>query len=398
MNILFLTLVGDNNLDNRGIYNDLMRQFIKEGHEVYMVVPFERRKGRDTELFESGGAKILAVKTLNIQKTNIIEKGIGTLLLENQYMTAIKKYFKDIRFDLVLYSTPPITFNKVINWVKKRYNAKSYLLLKDIFPQNAVDLGMFSKNSLFYRFFRRKERRLYELSDYIGCMSPANVAYILKHNSFIKREKVEVCPNSIELVELQPVDKLKIKSKYDIPDNKVLCIYGGNIGKPQGVDFLIETIESNEKRDNCYFLIVGGGTEYSRLQRWFNERKPNNAKLLSALSKTDYDILMRSADIGLIYLDKCFTIPNYPSRLLSYMENGIPIMMAVDINTDIGRIAEANGYGYWVQSGKLNEFDHKLDKLICDDALRKIMGENGLQYLKENYTVDNVCKIIMNHL
>ena len=173
MNILFLTLSRIVDINARGIYTDLIREFVRHGHSFYVVKPNERSLGRPTELTESCGVRILGVRTLNIQKTNVVEKGIGTLLLERQYYRAIKKYFKDIKFDLILYSTPPITFNKVIASLKSLYGARTYLLLKDIFPQNAVDLGMFPAGSLFHRFFRAKERRLYALSDMIGCMSPA---------------------------------------------------------------------------------------------------------------------------------------------------------------------------------------------------------------------------------
>ncbi len=398
MNILFLTISRLTDVNARGIYSDLMRKFVHDGHNVYIVIPFERVLGRKTELFESAGAHILGVKTLNIQKTNVIEKGIGTILLEQQYMKAIKHHLKDVHFDLVLYSTPPITFNKVIRRVKQRYNAKSYLLLKDIFPQNAVDLGMFSKNSLFYYFFRKKEERLYRLSDYIGCMSPANVNYVLKHNPSINPNQVEVCPNSIELQENTTiVDSKSIKQKYNIPIDKIISIYGGNLGKPQGIDFLIETIKSNEKRLNSFFVIVGSGTEFSRINSWFKEHEPHNAKLLKALPKAEYDCLMRSADIGLIFLDNRFTIPNYPSRLLAYLENSIPIMMATDVNTDIGTIAEKNGYGYWCESGDLTLFDKKLDMLLADKALRLEMGERGFDFLKTNYTIEHIVNTIMNH-
>ena len=99
------------------------------------------------------------MKTLNIQKTNVIEKGIGTVTLEYQFKSAIRKYLGDISFDLILYSTPPITFPKVIQYLKKKNpKAITYLLLKDIFPQNAVDLGMMSKSGvkgILYRFFTR---------------------------------------------------------------------------------------------------------------------------------------------------------------------------------------------------------------------------------------------------
>ncbi len=385
-------------MSRRGIYTDLMRRLISDGHEVYIVSPFERQFGRDTELIESGGAHILGVKTLNIQKTSFVEKGIGTMLIEYQYMNAIEKYLKDIHFDLVLYSTPPITFNKVIRWVKDTYGAKSYLLLKDIFPQNAVDLGMFGRKSLFYAMFRRKEETLYRLSDYIGCMSPANVKFIIDNNPSVDPAKVEVCPNSIELSEATAkVDATEVKRKYDIPTDKTICIYGGNLGKPQGIDFLIETIRSNERRNDCFFVIAGGGTEFNRLNAWFQNAKPRKAKLFATLPKAEYDVLMRSADVGFIFLDRRFTIPNYPSRLLSYLENRIPIMMAVDRNTDIGTLAEENGYGLWAESGDLASFDAKLDSILEDKNLRIAMGERGYQFLLNNYTIEHTVNVIMRH-
>ena len=136
-----MTLSRIKDITARGIYTDLMREFVRRGHEPYIVCPVERRFHLPEQVIECDGAKILHVKTLNIQKTNVVEKGIGTLLLERQYMSAIKRHWGDVQFDLCLYSTPPITFNKVIAWQKSK-GVRTYLLLKDIFPQNAVDLGM----------------------------------------------------------------------------------------------------------------------------------------------------------------------------------------------------------------------------------------------------------------
>ena len=105
--------------------------------------------------------KILSVKTLNIQKTNLIEKGISTITIEYLFLFAIKKYFKDIDFDLVIYSTPPITFSKVIKYIKNKTGAFSYLLLKDIFPQNAIDMKFFKKNGLLHKYFQKKEKEVF---------------------------------------------------------------------------------------------------------------------------------------------------------------------------------------------------------------------------------------------
>ena len=398
MNILFLTLHPISDISERGIYTDLTREFIRHGHQIYIVVPAERRFHLPTGIKESDGAKILSVKTLNIQKTNLIEKGLGTLLLEYQYQRAIRKYWENIKFDLILYSTPPITFNRVISSVKRRCEAKTYLLLKDIFPQNAVDLGMFSKGSFIYKLFRKKEERLYQLSDYIGCMSPANVEYVLRHNPSITAERVEVCPNSIELYGKESeYNNGGLLQKLNIPTDKLLLIYGGNLGRPQGIDFLMDVLAANEKRTDTYFVVVGNGTEYGKISQWFRNNTPHNSCLIPSLPKQEYDDLVSACNVGLIFLDNRFTIPNYPSRLLSYLENRMSVLMATDMNTDIGPIAEKNGYGLWTESGNLETFMEMVEFVTEDREKLKLMGEKGYDYLKDNYTVERTYRIIMKH-
>jgi glycosyltransferase involved in cell wall biosynthesis len=400
MNILFLTISHITDLNASGIYTDLMREFRNQGHEVYIVSPIERKYKSPTFLKKEDGITLLKVKTFNLQKTNFIEKGIGTLAIEYQFYSSIKKYFPDIDFDLVLYSTPPITFTKVIKNIKKRYQAQSYLLLKDIFPQNAVDIGLLRKGGLLHRFFRRKERKLYEASDYIGCMSPANVEFVLKHNKSISPSKVEVCPNSIKMKmksSLSDEEKKTIKKSYNIPSKATLFIYGGNLGKPQGLDFLLRVLESNNGKTDRFFMIIGSGTEFTKIKNRFDVNRPSNALLLSELPKEEYDKVVQTGDVGLIFLDPRFTIPNYPSRLLSYLEHKIPVLMATDTNTDIGKIAEKNGYGFWAESGNLEEFNSLLDKFCSDKGLITEMGEKGYAFLKDNYTVEKSYQIIMNH-
>lgn len=401
MNLIFLTLARIGNLEQRGIYSDLMRKFRDEGHQVYIVCPAERRLGVNTSLIESHGVHILNVRTLNIQKTNIVEKGIGTLLLESQYKAAIKKYLKGVKFDLITYSTPPITFTNVVKYLKKQNpQAVSYLQLKDIFPQNAVDIGMFSASSLFYKYFRKKEVELYKASDYIGCMSPANVKFVLDHNDYIEAGRVEVAPNSVSLcAETEVADSLDnkaIKDKYGLPTDRPIFIYGGNLGKPQGIDYLIKCLDACKNRQDCYFVVIGTGTEFPKLNHWYEESKPLAVKVMAGLPKNDYDKLVRACNVGLIFLDYRFTIPNYPSRLLSYQENRMPVICATDVNTDIGRIAEDNGYGYWCESVNVSDFVALVDKMLKSDIAG--MGDKGYQFLCENYLVDHTYQAIINHV
>ncbi|MCI1134691.1 glycosyltransferase [Enterococcus gallinarum] len=247
MKVLFLTISTITDIKQPGIYTDLLRQFIENNHSVSIITAKQKREGGKTELIDEENLRILRVRTGNITKTKPIEKAISQMLLENQYIEAIKKFFKNEKFDIVLYATPPITFEKVIRYVKKRDLAKSYLLLKDIFPQNAVDLNLIKKNDPIYHFFRRKERKLYQVSDYIGCMSQKNIDYLLSHNS-VNPTRVEINPNSIDVNNLaysssNRVGKKKklFRKKYGILDSQTIYIYGGNLGKPQGLDFFLSS-------------------------------------------------------------------------------------------------------------------------------------------------------------
>ncbi|MGD6778419.1 glycosyltransferase family 4 protein [Sutcliffiella horikoshii] len=398
MNILFLSIGRLNNIEDRGIYTDLLREFKNNGHNVYVVSPREKRLNKDTEYINESGIHFLRVKIGNITKVGLIEKGISTVMIESLFLGAIKKYMNDVCFDLIIYSTPPITFEKLIRYVKQRDNARSYLLLKDIFPHNAVDLQILSKKNPLYWYFKGKEKKLYKSSDYIGCMSQANVDFILKHNPEISPEKVEVCPNSLEPLEVNKDETIvkKIKEKYNIPFDKTVFIYGGNLGKPQGIDFLIKCLEANEYNGKVFFVIAGSGTEFNKLKAYFNSNNPNNAQLFEQLPREDYETLANSCDVGLIFLDRRFTIPNFPSRLLSYMQASMPVLAATDVNTDIGKVIEEGEFGYWCESNNVKDFNQKV-AYLCDVKLQKTMGENARKYLENNYTVKHSYEIIMNH-
>ncbi len=400
MNILFMTLLGFETINQHGIYEDLLREFVKNGHEVYAISPAEKREGKETHMIKEEHSTILRLQIGNTQKTNIIEKGISTVMIEPAFKKAIGKYFSDIKFDLVLYSTPPITLVSAIEYVKNRDNAKTYLLLKDIFPQNAVDIGIMSKTGakgLLYKHFRRKEKKLYAISDHIGCMSQANVDYVIDHNPEIDKTVVEVCPNCLEIIDKSVDEKtrIQIREKYGIPLDKKVFVYGGNLGKPQGVPFIIECLKKCADLDDAFFLVVGNGTEYGKLDAYAKSSNQKNFKLMSRLPKEDYDSMVGACDVGLIFLDHRFTIPNFPSRLLSYMQAKIPVLAVTDPNTDIGKVIVDGGFGWW-GSDDSDVFANCIQQICKADlnAMRNI----EFKYLQEKYSADEAFLKIVNWL
>lgn len=401
MKILFISISSIPDIKLHSISLDLLREFKKRGHDVCIICALEKNSTKDTYSAEEDGFKIVRVKIGGNKKAGIIEKGLTTITEPYNYIYAIKKFYRAEKFDLVMYPTPPITQVKTVEYIKKRDHAKSYLLLKDIFPQNAVDIGMMSKSGLkglLYNYFRKVEKKLYQVSDYIGCMSQANVDYVLEHNPEINPEKVEECPNSIEVIN-KSVDNIareKIRQKYSIPKDKHVFIYGGNLGKPQGIPFILKCMKAANKIDDAYFIIVGDGTEYSKVQEYVNSSTQSNLKLLKKLPKEEYDTLVGACDTGLIFLDHRFTIPNFPSRLLGYMQAKIPVLAVTDPNSDVGKVILDGQFGWWCESNNVEAF---IENVYCSlNADSDSLGNNGFEYLKDHYSVEQQYQIILNSI
>jgi len=395
MNILFLTMNVFTDIEMHNIYSDLMKEFIVNGHRPYIVTPREKKTGEKTELLNFLDYSILKVQIGNTSGVSLIEKGISTVTLRGKFYRAVKENIGQIKFDLILYSTPPITLATPVKRLKKLLRCRTYLMLKDIFPQNAVDLEMFSGKGLIYRYFRAKEKKLYQVSDKIGCMSPANAEYVLKHNPEISPERLEICPNSITPRPLKDrsASKKALRDKYGISEKAIVYLYGGNLGKPQGIPFLIECLKANINLTDRYFIICGEGSEYRILEGFFKKYNPANAKLLSFLPKEEYDMLATGCDVGMVFLDYRFTIPNFPSRILSYMENEMPVLVCSDKSTDLGKIAEEKGFGLWCESRNVSDFTEIIGQFDFESVTR--MGIASRLYLEQHYTSDTVYKIIM---
>jgi len=398
MNVLFLTLLDFDTIDEPGIYTDLLREFARRGHKLFIVSPSERRSRQRTRLIRTANAVILKPRIGNMQKTNLFEKGISTLSIGPVYVTGIRKYFPDVRFDLVIYPTPPITFSSAIEYIRKRDHAGTYLLLKDIFPQNAVDLDMMSMTGwrkLPYQYFRNKEKKLYAISDHIGCMSQANVDYVIRRNPEVDPSIVGVCPNSIEVTDrsVDETTRVCIREKYGIPLNRRVFVYGGNLGRPQGIDFLIACLKRLRNHPSAYFLIVGDGTEYGKLEKFTRECPQENLKLMRRLPKEEYDTMAAACNVGLIFLDHRFTVPNFPSRMLSYMQAKLPVLACTDVHTDIGKVITEGGFGWWCESGSTAHFEQVVNEAMQSSLAG--MGEAAMEYLREHYSVKTAYEFIM---
>jgi len=395
MRVLFLMFAFPDMDVSFNMYTALVEEFIKNGHDVSVVAPVNQQ--RKTEISIEKGISILRVKTLPIKNVGNIRKGIANLLLPYQYDRAINKHFKNKKFDLVVMPTPPITLVKLAAKIKYQNNALFYLVLRDIFPQNAVDLGFMRKGGFIHRYFRKKERNLYNEADVIGCMSDGNIRYILDHNKSIPENKLEVLRNFQKKYDYSQNSNQIGKEVYGL-EGKFVVVFGGNMGKAQQLENVIELAKKCSVYPNVLFLLLGEGTAMQRLETSITERNIINIKILGTIPKQEYQDLLGICDIGLISLHQNFSIPNIPSKTLDYFNVGLPVLASVDKATDYGSVLDEANAGLWSYAKDIEAFKHNFDKLYLNPELRKEMGKNGRKYFEQFLTPDIAYQKIISHL
>lgn len=379
------------------IYTDLAEALHGVGHEVTVAVSEQARNKAKTEVNKERGFGVLRIVTGNYYDVGLIEKGITTLKIPFLMKGGIIKYLGEEEFDLILFEAPPVTNSGLVAWAKKKYNCPAYLMLKDIFPQNAIDLGIIKRNGLLQKYFTLKEKKLYQIADYIGCMSTANKNYIIEHNSWLDPKKVKIFPNTKKISDDILIDGFPMRERYGISREACVFLFGGNMGKPQYVDLLSEAIQECKGEKNIFFLFVGRGTDRFKLEENIRKHNIENALVIENLPRSEYEQITKECDVGLIVLDPRFTIPNYPSRILSYMEFEKPILAATDKVSDIKDLIENVQFGEWVWSGNSNEFVRKIKEMANSDELVN-KGKNGRKYLEEYFKVENSVKLLEQHL
>ena len=150
-----------------------------------------------------------------------------------------------------------------------------------------------------------------------------------------------------------------------------------------------------KNRKDVFFIFSGKGTEKEKIFNYVKNKKIKNVVTIDYMQKKEYDKLLDNVDIGLIFLDYRFTIPNIPSRTLSYFEHSIPILAATDSNTDYKDIIVNKAKaGLWCESKDIKQFKEKLNYLVSNKEKRLELGRNGRKFLEDNWTVDKSVKIL----
>lgn len=319
---------------------DLSLEFVRQGHEVTVMIPASDLAG-DWHMESWSGVQIIRLKAPKTKDIDYVRRTIGEFLMPFAMLRNLRKSpLAKLHWDGVVWYSPTIFLGPMANALKKSSACRSYLIVRDIFPQWAVDMGLMGRG-LPYRFFKAIEKFQYSVANVIGVQTPANVPYL---DAWAQKpgRKVEVLQNWL-------ADATDVGCGIDVAGGTVagrrIFVYAGNMGVAQGMGVLLDLAERLLSRTDIGFLFVGRGSDAHRLRADADKRGLDNVAFYDEIDPTEIPGLYAQCHVGIVALDPRHKTHNIPGKFLSYMQAGLPVLASINPGNDLVGIIEREGVG-----------------------------------------------------
>jgi glycosyltransferase involved in cell wall biosynthesis len=397
MNILFLFAQYPEAIDGSNLHKDLPDEFCRHGQSVFVATIRERRVKKETAVYRENGRSVLRVKVGNMfDDVSKIEKALVMLSMDRKLVSQIKKYWGDVKFDLIVGSSPWTAGDRLISQLKIHFKCPAFLILWDIFPQNAKDLGLI-RNPLIFNFFKSRELKSLKNFDHIGCMTEGNLRYISKHYSLIRKNKLLIFPLWANKSAVNR-DLIKTRQELGFDDSDFILVFGGNMGLPQKLSNVIKLANEVRAVHEVKFLFVGKGSETNKIKKLAKQLELTNVTFLDHLERSRYEALMLTCDVGLVSLNPKFTVPNFPSKTMDYVKFNLPILAALDkcALADYGNFIENKAkIGLCSDADDMARYKENLLRLYNDKHLYAHLVNNCQETFENEFNIRDNYEEIM---
>lgn len=380
--------------------HELASELHSQGHDVLVVTPDSyqnyRYLPRHLDILE--GVKVLRFPSGRLKNIPKPIRLVNELLLPFRAWRAGKAHFANEKIDLVICYSPSIFWGWLVYKLKKLWIPKTYLILRDIFPQWAIDNGILKKNSPLTKFFLFMERFQYNQADIIGLMSRKNLEWF--RNYFSGKEKLEVLYNwasdrPIVLdSKFNTTDQKSYRRQLGLED-KVVFFYGGNIGHAQDMSQILRLALKLKDFSSAHFLLVGAGDEVDLVRNFIQSENLSNITRLDPIPQDEFQKMMIEFDVGLFCLNRNHSTHNFPGKILGYLVQGLPILGSVNPGNDLKEVIEEANVGFVVIAGEDERFAQSAVSLL-DKELRKKMGTNSKQLVTNKFSTKSACHQILS--
>jgi len=316
---------------------DLSLEMLRQGHSPVVMVPSSVITDH-WEIEEYQGIKVVRLKSPQTRGVGYVKRTLNELIMPHSMLRNLRKCpLGDVRWDGVVWYSPTICLGPIVKALKNFSQCKSYLILRDIFPDWAVDMGLIKKG-LVYRFLKIIEQYQYSVADVIGVQTAANVSYFDQQNTC----RIEVLQNWL-------AESKNQGSSISIAESslagRIIFVYAGNMGVAQGLKVIIDLAEKVSDCKEIGFLFVGRGSEVQKLRKDVQTRKLDNVLFENEIDPLEIAGLYAQCHVGIVSLDPRHTTHNIPGKFLSYMQSGMPVFASVNPGNDLVEMIQNEGVG-----------------------------------------------------
>lgn len=375
------------------LIQELALGLLARGNEIFVATTYPKHYLADKpsadkfgEFTDERGVKVIRVKTPPLKKVNFVIRGLSQLLLPFLIFRKAKKYIGGNLDGVIVYS-PPITLSIVGALAKRKYGAKFLLNLQDIFPQNAVDLGIL-KNKLAIRFFEAIEKFAYKSADAITFHSAGGRKFLIEKKN-VPESKIITLENWIDLGEYGKPAKKDFREIYGLVGGKIF-LFAGIMGPAQGLEFLMEIANKTKDLTDVRFLMVGDGMEKPKVLEAIKKHGLKNVSIQNFVSKEDYPDLAAIADVGVVCLSPENKTPFIPGKFLGYMAAGKPVLAFLNKESDAFELMEKTKCGFASVAGDLVRAVSAVRTISALSAGElSAMGKRGREYAEKNLSLNS---------
>lgn len=327
---------------------DLSREFARQGHVLTVLLPSPDQQD-PWLLEETDGVQVLRLKAPRTKDIGYVRRTLGEFVMPFAMLHQLRKSpLANERWDGVVWYAPSIFHGPLASALKKNSNCKGYLIIRDIFPEWAVDMGLMGRG-LPYRFFEAIARYQYSIADVIGVQTPGNAAYF---ETWAKRpaRQLEVLQNWLADA---PATGCSITVSQTPLAGRKIFVYAGNMGVAQGMGILLDLAERLQSRSDIGFLFVGRGSDAQKLAAEAEQRGLDNVLFQGEIHPDEIPGLYAQCHAGLVALDARHKSHNIPGKFLTYMQSGLPVLANINAGNDLAEIIRQENVGWVSEDGAL---------------------------------------------
>jgi len=371
----------------------LAKELFNQGHEVTLFIPTsDINSSYSIEEFDY--AKIIFIKIPFLKTSKNIIRALAELLMPFLMIKLIKKNdLFNFKIDGLIWYSPSIFHGHLIRYIKKISNAKAYLIIRDIFPEWAVDLKLMNKGLIYY-FFKLVEKYQYKQADIIGVQSPGNLKYFIS-SANKQNFSLEVLNNWL-LKDLKKRECSISLNKSKLKGRKIF-IYAGNMGVAQGMNILIDLANSFSSNHDIGFVFVGRGASMKALQDKAGKLKLENTLFFDEIHPDEIPSLYDQCSVGLISLDLRHKSHNIPGKFLTYMQSALPVLASVNPENDLIDIIKFSKVGSVSSNGVLANLRNNADKILYELESTNNYETNCTKLFNERYSAEKIVNQIINN-